>query len=59
MNIRKFMYTTEFMTGAFLAFVLTTLFFTVILTQCFTSNDLLKHSGFYRDGKLYECRPKR
>lgn len=52
--MKEAIYSTRFLTGLFCGFVFTTIIFTFILTTLYTSNDLLKHSGFYKDGKLYK-----
>jgi hypothetical protein len=51
--MKKFLSTTEFLTGAFLGFVFTTIVFTFVLTMLYTPNILLEHSSFYKDGKYY------
>lgn len=53
-RMQRFLSTTEFITGAFLGFVLTTLAFTYILTMFYTPNILIEGHGFYRDGKRYK-----
>ena len=43
----------HFQAGAFLGFLFTGLAFTYVLTQLYTSNNLLSGLGFYKDGKVY------
>jgi len=43
----------HFIYGVFAGFVGTMLAFTFVLTQLYTPNNLLEHSGFYKDGKYY------
>lgn len=64
-KIRAFLNSDTFITGTFFGFVLTMLAFTFVLTKLYTPNNLLKHVGFYKDGKHYrvvessQCRGNR
>jgi hypothetical protein len=52
--MKVFMSSTEFITGAFVSFMITMTILTFIFGHFFTSNELLKHSGFYKDGKIFK-----
>ena len=53
-KIFNFINTTEFMVGAFSAFVLTTLVFTIILTEAFVAKNFLRQNNIYLDGHYYK-----
>ena len=52
--VMSFIKTSEFMVGAFVAFVLTTIMFTFILTQGFVAKEFLRQNNIYLDGKYYK-----
>lgn len=54
MKVKQFISTTEFLVGAFVAFVLTTMLFTIILTEGFVAKNFLQQNNIYLDGHYYK-----
>jgi hypothetical protein len=51
--MKEYIHSTQFQVGFFIGSVLTTILFTFILVNWYTSNELLDSIGFYKDGKVY------
>ena len=55
----SFIKTIQFQTGTFLGFTFTAIIATYFIVEFYTSNDLLRHNTFYKDGKEYKVVEKR